>query len=43
MYAARGLIGAGIAGGPEDIDRVVELMEQRGIQIGASTSRWSWG
>ena len=33
MYAARGLIGAGIAGGQEDIKRVVELVEQRGIQF----------
>ena len=33
MYAARGLIGAGIAGGPEDIDRVTGLIEARGIQL----------
>src|SRR5208337_1773890 len=33
MYAARGLIGAGIAGGPDDIKRVVELLESRGIRI----------
>ena len=41
MYAARGLIGAGIAGGPDDIKRVVELIEERGIRLrAASTSRW---
>ena len=33
MYAARGLIGVGIAGGPRDIKRVVELIEERGIQM----------
>ena len=33
MYAARGLIGTGIAGGPGDIMRVVELLEERGIQL----------
>ena len=33
MYATRGLIGAGIAGGPDDIDRVVGLIEARGIQL----------
>ncbi|WP_424140113.1 MobF family relaxase [Roseomonas chloroacetimidivorans] len=33
MYAARGLIGTGIAGGPDDIDRVVALIEERGIQL----------
>ncbi|BFL66265.1 MobF family relaxase [Roseomonas mucosa] len=33
LYAARGLIGAGIAGGPEDIDKVVALIETRGIQL----------
>ncbi|GAV34202.1 ATP-dependent RecD-like DNA helicase [Roseomonas sp. TAS13] len=33
MYAARGLIGTGIAGGPEDIDRVVTLIEERGIDL----------
>lgn len=32
-YAARGLIGTGIAGGPHDIRRVVELLEERGIQL----------
>ena len=33
MYAARGLIGVGISGGPRDIRRVVELLEERGIQM----------
>jgi TrwC relaxase/AAA domain len=33
MYAARGLIGVGIAGGSEDIKRVVELLEERGIRL----------
>lgn len=33
MYAARGLIGTGIAGGPDNIDRVVALIEERGIQL----------
>jgi hypothetical protein len=33
MYAARGLIGSGIAGGTEDIRRVVELIEERGIRL----------
>jgi hypothetical protein len=33
VHAARGLIGAGIVGGSEDIDRVVELIEDRGIDI----------
>ena len=33
MYAARGLIGTGIAGGQEDVKRVVELVEQRGIHF----------
>lgn len=33
MYAARGLIGIGISGGPRDIKRVVELLEERGIQM----------
>jgi hypothetical protein len=32
-YAARGLIGTGIAGGVNDIDRVVSLIEQRGIML----------
>jgi hypothetical protein len=33
LYAARGLIGTGIAGGPDDIKRVVELLEERGIKL----------
>jgi hypothetical protein len=33
MYAARGLIGTGIAGGPDDIKRVVALLEERGIRL----------
>ena len=33
LYAARGLIGAGISGGPDDIKRVVELVEERGIRL----------
>ncbi|MDE1905045.1 MAG: relaxase domain-containing protein [Rhodospirillales bacterium] len=33
MYAARGLIGLGAHGGPSDIDRVVELLEERGIHL----------
>ena len=33
MYAARALIGTGIAGRQDDIKRVVELVEQRGIQF----------
>jgi hypothetical protein len=33
MYAARGLIGTGIAGGPDDITYVVELLEERGIRL----------
>ena len=32
-FAARSLIGVGIAGGPGDIDRVMELLEHRGLQI----------
>ncbi len=32
LYAARGLIGTGITG-PDDIDRVVELLESRGIEL----------
>ena len=32
LYAVRGLIGTGIKG-PEDIDRVVELLESRGIEL----------
>jgi hypothetical protein len=33
MYAARGLIGSGIAGGVADIDQVVSLIEQRGLTL----------
>ncbi|MHB0664170.1 MobF family relaxase [Roseomonas mucosa] len=33
LHAARGLIGTGIAGGTGDIDRVVELIERRGITL----------
>ncbi len=33
MYAARALIGTGISGGPDDIKRIVWLLEERGIQI----------
>jgi energy-coupling factor transporter ATP-binding protein EcfA2 len=33
LYAARGLIGTGIAGGVADIETVVALVGQRGIQI----------
>jgi hypothetical protein len=33
MYAARGLIDTGIAGGTDDIKRVVELVEKRGIHF----------
>ncbi|WP_232480897.1 MobF family relaxase [Roseomonas sp. KE2513] len=33
LYAARGLIGTGISGGPDDIDTVVGLIEKRGIQL----------
>jgi hypothetical protein len=33
MFAARGLIGTGIAGGQEDVKRVIELVEQRGIRF----------
>jgi hypothetical protein len=33
LYAARGLIGTGIAGGPDDIDRVTELLERRGLEL----------
>jgi len=32
-FAARGLIGTGIAGGTDDIDRVVQLVESRGINL----------
>ena len=33
MYAARGLIGLGAQGGPADIGRVVDLLEERGIRL----------
>ncbi|MEO8713915.1 MAG: MobF family relaxase, partial [Acetobacteraceae bacterium] len=33
LYATRGLIGTGIAGGPDDIRRVVELIEERGLRL----------
>ena len=33
LFATRGLIGVGIAGGPSDIERVVGLLETRGIQL----------
>ena len=33
MHAVRGLIGTGIAGGTADIDRVVRLIEERGIEL----------
>ena len=33
MYAARALIGTGIRGGQDDIGKVVELVEQRGIRF----------
>jgi hypothetical protein len=33
LYATRGLIGVGIPGGPDDIRRVVELIEERGILL----------
>ena len=33
LYAARGLIGVGISGGPDDIRRVLELIEERGIRV----------
>ena len=32
-YAARGLIGVGIGGGIGDVDKVVELIESRGIRV----------
>jgi len=34
VYAARGLIGTGIAGGTADIDQVVSLIETRGLDMG---------
>ena len=33
MYAVRGLIGTGIAGGIDDMERVVEMLEARGIRL----------
>jgi hypothetical protein len=33
IHAARGLIGVGVAGGVKDIDRVVELIERKGIDL----------
>ena len=33
LYAAMGLIGLGMKGGVADVDRVVELIENRGIQL----------
>ncbi len=33
LYAARGLIGVGISGGPDDISAVVTLLEERGIRF----------
>ena len=33
LYAARGLIGVGIAGGPDDIRAVINLLEERGIRF----------
>lgn len=33
LYAARGLIGTGIAGGIDDIDRVVDMIESKGIRL----------
>ncbi|HTW51861.1 MAG TPA: AAA family ATPase, partial [Stellaceae bacterium] len=33
LYAARGLIGAGIRRGPDDIKRVVALLEERGLRV----------
>jgi hypothetical protein len=33
MYAARGLIGLGAPGGPSDITRIVEMIEERGIEL----------
>lgn len=33
MYAARGLIGTGVASGPNDIKSVVALLEERGIWL----------
>lgn len=33
VHAVRGLIGAGIAGGRDDVDRVVEIIEVRGLEV----------
>jgi ATP-dependent exoDNAse (exonuclease V) alpha subunit len=33
LFATRGLIGTGVAGGPDDIRRVIELIEERGLRI----------
>ena len=33
VYAVRGLIGAGIAGGRDDVDHVVALIEERGLVV----------
>ncbi len=33
LHAARGLIGTGISGGSDDIKRVVQLLEERGIRL----------
>lgn len=33
LYAARGLIGVGIAGGPDDIEAVVQRLEEKGIRL----------
>jgi TrwC relaxase/AAA domain len=33
VHAARGLIGAGISGGRDDVDRVVSLIEERGFKV----------
>lgn len=33
VHAARGLIGTGISGGRDDIDQVVRIIEERGIEI----------
>ncbi len=33
LHAARGLIGTGISGGSDDIKRVVQLLEERGIRF----------
>ena len=33
VHAVRGLIGTGIAGGRDDVDRVVALIEKRGLEV----------